>query len=113
MRELSEWPADPPLHRRRAHVSFDELQWRNRQISDLSPCRRYLLFNLGMSESESTTISSHAPRRADAHSPADFGYVDLDHLVFPSVMRVDYVRVYQDSDLINSEPSPRLLAEHR
>ena len=32
----------------------------------------YALFNLGMS--------------------SNFGYVDLEHLVFPSVMRIDYVR---------------------
>jgi hypothetical protein len=43
--------------------------------------------------------------RAPADSPhlADFGYVDLDNLVFPSVMRIDYIRIYQDSDHINSE----------
>ncbi|GAA5992715.1 hypothetical protein JCM10908_006895 [Rhodotorula pacifica] len=35
----------------------------------------YILLNLGMS--------------------SNFGYVDLDNLVFPSKMRVDYVRVYQ------------------
>ncbi|EPT03887.1 hypothetical protein FOMPIDRAFT_120852 [Fomitopsis schrenkii] len=36
----------------------------------------YLIMNLGMSE--------------------NFGFVDVDHLPFPSTMRVDYVRVYQD-----------------
>ncbi|ORY91682.1 beta-glucan synthesis-associated protein-domain-containing protein [Leucosporidium creatinivorum] len=41
----------------------------------------YMLFNLGMSE--------------------NFGYVDLENLVFPSVMRIDYIRIYQDSDYIN------------
>lgn len=28
----------------------------------------------------------------------NFGFVDVDHLPFPSTMRVDYVRVYQDPD---------------
>ena len=28
----------------------------------------------------------------------NFGYVDVDNLPFPSTMRVDYVRVYQDPD---------------
>ena len=39
---------------------------------------QYLIMNLGMSE--------------------NFGFVDVDHLPFPSTMRVDYVRVYQDPD---------------
>jgi len=41
----------------------------------------YILANLGI---------SHA-----------FGFVDFDHLTFPSIMRIDYVRVYQDPDNIN------------
>ncbi|EIM92127.1 beta-glucan synthesis-associated [Stereum hirsutum FP-91666 SS1] len=41
----------------------------------------YLLANLGMS--------------------TNFGTVDLDHLTFPAVMRIDYIRVYQYSDSIN------------
>ncbi|KAK4703593.1 beta-glucan synthesis-associated protein KRE6, partial [Phenoliferia sp. Uapishka_3] len=40
----------------------------------------YILLNLGMSES--------------------FGAVQLDEIVFPSIMRVDYVRVYQANDQI-------------
>lgn len=28
----------------------------------------------------------------------NFGYVDLDHLTFPTTMKVDYIRVYQDPD---------------
>lgn len=34
---------------------------------------------------------------------SNFGYVDLDNLVFPSKMRVDYVRVYQPEGWQNSE----------
>lgn len=42
---------------------------------------QYLIMNLGMSE--------------------NFGFVDVDNLPFPSTMRVDYVRVYQDPDSKN------------
>lgn len=39
-----------------------------------------------------------------AHSMSEnFGFVDLDNLVFPSKMRVDYVRVYQPEGWQNSE----------
>lgn len=38
----------------------------------------YLIINLGMSR--------------------NFGWVDLDHLTFPTIMKVDYIRVYQDPD---------------
>lgn len=31
----------------------------------------------------------------------NFGTVDLDHLVFPATMLVDYIRVYQHEDAIN------------
>lgn len=31
----------------------------------------------------------------------NFGFVDLEHLVFPTTMRVDWIRVYQDPDNIN------------
>ncbi|OBZ79711.1 Beta-glucan synthesis-associated protein SKN1 [Grifola frondosa] len=41
----------------------------------------YLIMNLGMSK--------------------NFGFVDFDHLKFPSTLRVDYIRVYQDPDNIN------------
>jgi len=41
----------------------------------------YILANLGMS--------------------TNFGTVDFEHLTFPAVMRVDYIRVYQPSDAIN------------
>ncbi|KAJ7705330.1 beta-glucan synthesis-associated protein [Mycena rosella] len=41
----------------------------------------YILANLGMSE--------------------NFGTVDLEHLTFPTTLRLDYVRVYQYSDSIN------------
>ena len=41
----------------------------------------YLIANLGMSR--------------------NFGEVDLDHLTFPTTMKIDYIRVYQDPDHIN------------
>lgn len=41
----------------------------------------YLLANLGMSP--------------------NFGYVDVEHLTFPTAMLIDYIRVYQRSDSIN------------
>lgn len=41
----------------------------------------YVIVNLGMSTA--------------------FGYVDIDHLTFPSVMKIDYIRVYQKPDAIN------------
>ncbi|KAJ7783618.1 beta-glucan synthesis-associated protein [Mycena maculata] len=41
----------------------------------------YLIANLGMSE--------------------NFGTVDFEHLTFPAVMRVDYIRVYQPKNAIN------------
>ena len=31
----------------------------------------------------------------------NFGYVDLEHLTFPTTMKVDCIRVYQDPDSIN------------
>ena len=31
----------------------------------------------------------------------NFGKVDLAHLVFPTTMRVDWIRVYQPKDAIN------------
>ena len=31
----------------------------------------------------------------------NFGFIDFEHLTFPTVMSVDYVRVYQDPDNIN------------
>lgn len=41
----------------------------------------YIIANLGMS--------------------SNFGFVDLNHLTFPTKMRVDYIRVYQHKDKIN------------
>ncbi|KAL7285393.1 hypothetical protein ACG7TL_000488 [Trametes sanguinea] len=46
----------------------------------------YLIMNLGMSK--------------------NFGTVDFDHLQFPSTLRVDYIRVYQDPDNINISCDP-------
>jgi beta-glucan synthesis-associated protein KRE6 len=31
----------------------------------------------------------------------NFGFVDLEHLTFPTTMRVDYIRVYQPTGSIN------------
>ena len=31
----------------------------------------------------------------------NFGFVDLAHLTFPTTMKVDYIRVYQDPANIN------------
>jgi hypothetical protein len=42
---------------------------------------QYIILNLGMSE--------------------NFGFVDLEHITFPSVMKIDWVRVYQDPNAIN------------
>ena len=42
---------------------------------------QYLIMNLGISKK--------------------FGAVDFEHLRFPSTMRVDYIRVYQDPNAIN------------
>lgn len=47
----------------------------------------YIMANLGMS--------------------TNFGEVDLDHLTFPAVMLVDYIRVYQDPDNINIGCDPK------
>ncbi|KAF9527795.1 glycoside hydrolase family 16 protein [Crepidotus variabilis] len=47
----------------------------------------YLIVNLGMSE--------------------NFGTVDVDHLVFPTTMRVDWIRVYQPKDGVNVGCDPK------
>jgi beta-glucan synthesis-associated protein KRE6 len=31
----------------------------------------------------------------------NFGFVDLEHLIFPTKMKVDWIRVYQRPDSIN------------
>ena len=31
----------------------------------------------------------------------NFGFIDFEHLTFPTTMSVDYVRVYQNPDNIN------------
>ncbi|KJA29832.1 glycoside hydrolase family 16 protein [Hypholoma sublateritium FD-334 SS-4] len=46
----------------------------------------YIIVNLGMSK--------------------NFGNIDFDHLVFPTQMRVDYIRVYQDANAINIGCNP-------
>ncbi|KAJ7611992.1 glycoside hydrolase family 16 protein [Mycena polygramma] len=47
----------------------------------------YVIMNLGLSE--------------------NFGVIDFDHLTFPTVMRVDWVRVYQDPENINVGCDPK------
>ncbi|THU80069.1 beta-glucan synthesis-associated [Dendrothele bispora CBS 962.96] len=47
----------------------------------------YLLVNLGISE--------------------NFGFVDFDHLTFPAIMTVDWIRVYQNEDSINIGCDPK------
>ncbi|KAF7326181.1 GH16 domain-containing protein [Mycena kentingensis (nom. inval.)] len=47
----------------------------------------YILVNLGISHS--------------------FGFVDIEHLVFPATMRIDWIRVYQDPDRINIGCDPK------
>ncbi|KAF8181436.1 beta-glucan synthesis-associated protein-domain-containing protein [Mycena galopus ATCC 62051] len=46
----------------------------------------YVIMNLGLSE--------------------NFGFIDFEHLTFPAVMRVDYVRVYQDPDNVQVGCNP-------
>ncbi|KAJ6495846.1 glycoside hydrolase family 16 protein [Mycena vulgaris] len=46
----------------------------------------YVIMNLGLSES--------------------FGFIDFEHLTFPAVMRVDWVRVYQDPDNVQVGCNP-------
>jgi len=36
-----------------------------------------------------------------------FGEVDFDHLVFPAVMKIDYIRAYQDPDALNIGCDPK------
>jgi len=47
----------------------------------------YLIANLGISPS--------------------FGFVDVEHLVFPATMRIDYIRVYQPKDAVNVGCDPK------
>jgi hypothetical protein len=35
-----------------------------------------------------------------------FGGIDFDHLVFPAHMRIDYIRVYQSKDAVNTGCDP-------
>lgn len=52
----------------------------------------YIIANLGMS--------------------TNFGDVDLDHLTFPTTMKIDWIRVYQDPDAINYGCDPDLSLIH-
>jgi beta-glucanase (GH16 family) len=59
----------------------------NTSCSRLSHFVQYILVNLGMSR--------------------NFGDVDLDHIVFPVHMFVDYIRVYQPKDAVNIGCDPK------
>ena len=37
---------------------------------------------------------------------SNFGFVDLEHIVFPAIMRIDWIRVYQRPDEVNIGCSP-------
>ncbi|KAJ7920120.1 beta-glucan synthesis-associated [Mycena leptocephala] len=37
----------------------------------------------------------------------NFGFIDFDHLTFPTVMRVDWVRVYQDPENVQIGCDPK------
>lgn len=37
----------------------------------------------------------------------NFGVIDFEHLTFPAVMRIDWIRVYQRSDSINIGCDPK------
>ena len=48
---------------------------------------QYIIMNLGMSR--------------------NFGFVDLEHLTFPTTMHVDYIRVYQPKGYVNIGCDPK------
>jgi beta-glucan synthesis-associated protein KRE6 len=48
---------------------------------------KYIIANMGMSE--------------------NFGAIDFNHLTFPAIMRIDYIRVYQLKDQINIGCDPK------
>ena len=37
----------------------------------------------------------------------NFGDVDLEHLTFPTTMRVDWIRIYQPQDAVNIGCDPK------
>lgn len=37
----------------------------------------------------------------------NFGAIDFEHLTFPTVLRIDYIRIYQDMDRINIGCDPK------
>ncbi|KAJ7312542.1 beta-glucan synthesis-associated protein-domain-containing protein [Mycena albidolilacea] len=66
--------------------SRETLRAINDQNISLSLPRTYIIMNLGLSE--------------------NFGFINFDHLTFPAVMRVDWVRVYQDPDNVQVGCNP-------
>ena len=62
---------------------FNQLPY---SLADVDLHPQYLIINLGMS--------------------SNFGFVDLEHLPFPVVMSVDWIRVYQQTDSINYTCDP-------
>jgi beta-glucanase (GH16 family) len=48
---------------------------------------QYIIANLGISE--------------------NFGFVDFKHLVFPAVLRIDWIRVYQPAHALNIGCDPK------
>jgi hypothetical protein len=75
----------------------------------------YILLNLGCATvtmfKTFLRVTGHLPCHSLlAYSMSEnFGFVDLENLVFPSKMRVDYVRVYQPEGWQNSEWRLRLI----
>jgi hypothetical protein len=57
------------------------------ELTNLFPHLQYIIANLGISK--------------------NFGFVDFEHLTFPSSMHIDYVRVYQPSDAVNIGCDPK------
>lgn len=68
----------------------------------------YILFNLGMSEVRFLSACGSLDSVLIALRGQNFGFVDLENLVFPSTMRTDYIRVYQKKDQLNVGCSPPL-----
>ncbi|KAJ7877892.1 beta-glucan synthesis-associated protein-domain-containing protein [Mycena olivaceomarginata] len=46
------------------------------------------------------------PVPSEVSGSLNFGFIDFDHLTFPAVMRVDWVRIYQDPDNVQVGCNP-------
>ncbi|KAJ7312606.1 beta-glucan synthesis-associated protein-domain-containing protein [Mycena albidolilacea] len=51
-------------------------------------------------------ILTHAVHNHEPWPSENFGFINFDHLTFPAVMRVDWVRVYQDPDNVQVGCNP-------